>query len=59
MVGIASRKMSDGLTELLGQENLGKGVEVKISEVYVYCRLYIIVQYSAKIHGLQITSSKK
>ncbi|MDD4569548.1 MAG: Asp23/Gls24 family envelope stress response protein [Tepidanaerobacteraceae bacterium] len=50
LVGMASRKMSDGLTELLGRENLGKGVEVKISEDMFTVDLYIIVQYGTKIH---------
>lgn len=50
LVGMASRKMSDGLTELLGRENLGRGVEVKISEDMLTVDLYIIVQYGTKIH---------
>ncbi len=50
LVGMASRKMSDGITKLLGRENLGKGVEVKISEDNFTIDLYIIVQYGTKIH---------
>ncbi|HHY43045.1 MAG TPA: Asp23/Gls24 family envelope stress response protein [Thermoanaerobacterales bacterium] len=50
LVGMASRKMSDGITELLGRENLGKGVEVKISEDVLTVDLYIVVQYGTKIH---------
>lgn len=50
LVGMASRKMSDGITELFGRENLGKGVEVKIGEDLLEVDLYIIVQYGTKIN---------
>jgi len=50
LVGMASRKISDGITELLGRENIGKGVEVKITDDTLTVDLYIIVQYGTKIH---------
>lgn len=50
LVGMASRKMSDGITELLGRENLGKGVEVELTEDEFFVNLYIIVQYGTKIN---------
>ena len=50
LVGMASRKMSDGLAELLGRDNLGKGVEVKLTDDTFTIDLYIIVQYGTKIH---------
>lgn len=50
LVGMASRKISDGITELLGRENIARGVEVKISEDMLTVDLYIIVQYGTKIH---------
>lgn len=50
LVGMASRKMSDGITELLGRENLGKGVEVELNEDKLAIDLYIIVQYGTKIN---------
>lgn len=50
LVGMASRKISDGITELLGRENIGRGVEVKIGEDELTVDLYIIVQYGTKIH---------
>ena len=50
LVGMASRRMSDGLTEFLGRENFGKGVEVKMSEDELSVDLYIIVQYGTKIN---------
>lgn len=50
LVGMASRKMSDGIAELLGRDSLSKGVEVKITEDTFTIDLYIIVQYGTKIH---------
>lgn len=50
LVGMASRKMSDGITELFGRENLGKGVEITISEEKLEIDLYIVVQYGTKIN---------
>ncbi|HHW02927.1 MAG TPA: Asp23/Gls24 family envelope stress response protein [Thermoanaerobacterales bacterium] len=49
LVGMVSRKMSDGITELLGRENLGKGVEVQLTDDILVIDLYIIVQYGTKI----------
>ena len=59
LVGMASRNMRDGLTELLGRDNLGKGVEVKISEEMITIDLYIIVQYAQKYMKLPIMLSKR
>lgn len=50
LVGMVSRKMSDGITELLGRENLGKGVEVQLTDDKLVIDLYIIVQYGTKIN---------
>lgn len=50
LVGMVPRKMSDGLTELLGRENLGKGVEVQLFEDELIIDLYITVQYGTKIN---------
>jgi uncharacterized alkaline shock family protein YloU len=49
LVGMASRKMSDGITELLGKDNLGKGVEIHVDGDAFSVDLYIIVQYGTKI----------
>ncbi|MCG0274663.1 MAG: Asp23/Gls24 family envelope stress response protein [Thermosediminibacteraceae bacterium] len=49
LVGMVSRRMSDGIVELLGRENLGKGVEVQITEDELIVELYIAVQYGTKI----------
>ncbi|MGB9976998.1 Asp23/Gls24 family envelope stress response protein [Thermovenabulum sp.] len=49
LVGMVSQKMSDGIIELLGRDNLGKGVEVHIDENNLIVDLYIAVQYGIKI----------
>ncbi|GAQ26077.1 MULTISPECIES: Asp23/Gls24 family envelope stress response protein [Tepidanaerobacter] len=50
LVGMVSRKMSDGLTELLGRENLHKGVEVRLEGDLLIIDLHVVVQYGIKIH---------
>lgn len=49
LVGMASRRLQDGISQLLGQDNLNRGVEVSIGEDGVNITLYIIVQYGVKI----------
>lgn len=49
LVGMASRKISDGVSGLLKRENLGKGVSVQISEDNLTVDLNIIVGYGIKI----------
>jgi uncharacterized alkaline shock family protein YloU len=50
LVGMASRKqVKDSLSELLGRDNPGRGVEVKIHEENLYVDMYIIVSYGTKI----------
>ena len=49
IVGMASTKFKDGIAELLGQENLSKGVVVKLDQDQVDITLYIVVGYGTKI----------
>jgi uncharacterized alkaline shock family protein YloU len=50
LVGMASRsQLKDGITELLGRENLSKGIEVRTEQGEVVVDLYIIVGYGTKI----------
>jgi uncharacterized alkaline shock family protein YloU len=50
LVGMASRKqLKDGIAELLGRENLSRGVEVRRDENRLEIDLYIIVSYGTKI----------
>jgi uncharacterized alkaline shock family protein YloU len=50
LVGMASRKqLKDGIAELLGKENLGRGVDVRLVQNEVHIDLYIIVSYGTRI----------
>lgn len=50
LVGMASRKqLKDGITELLGKDNLSRGVEVRQVQDALHIDLYIIVSYGTKI----------
>lgn len=58
LVGMASRKgLKDGIAELLGRENLSRGVEVRHEGDTVYLDLYVVVSYGTKIsevaHNIQ------
>ena len=49
VVGMAGRKMTDGLSELLGKENLSKGVTVSIDGDDLYVAVSVILGYGVKI----------
>lgn len=49
LAGMASRKLKDGLVELLGMESLSKGVEVTIKGEQLFVDLFVIVNYGVKI----------
>ncbi len=58
LVGMASRKQfKDGIAELLGRENLSRGVELRREQDVLHIDLYIIVSYGVKIsevaHNIQ------
>ena len=50
LVGMSSRNVQDGLADLLGWENLTKGINVAIDGDKVDVELYIIVEYGTNIH---------
>jgi len=53
LVGMASRKqLKDGFAELLGRENLSRGVEVRRDKDRTEIDLYIIVSYGTKISAV-------
>lgn len=54
VVGMASQqKMADGISELLGKDNLKRGVKIRVNEDHsLQIDLFIIVQY-----GISITAS--
>lgn len=49
LVGMASRKIKDGIAELLRRENLSKGIEVLTENEEVIIDMYIVVSYGTKI----------
>lgn len=49
LVGMASKKLKDGITQLLGKEDLKKGVEVIIEDGKVALELNIVVGYGVNI----------
>lgn len=58
LVGMASRKqLKDGIADLLGRENLMRGVEVRREQDALHIDLYMIVSYGTKIsevaHNIQ------
>lgn len=49
VVGMASKRATDGLVELLKRENLSKGVKVYSENDELTVELFIIVEYGTKI----------
>ncbi|TGE32748.1 Asp23/Gls24 family envelope stress response protein [Desulfosporosinus sp. Sb-LF] len=49
LVGMASRKITDGFVDLLGRENLARGVVVSIKDNEVVIDLHIVVGYGVRI----------
>ncbi|MDQ7793680.1 MAG: Asp23/Gls24 family envelope stress response protein [bacterium] len=49
VVGMASRRLRDGLAELLGRENLSRGVEVAVEGHRAVIKLNLIVGYGTRI----------
>jgi len=49
IVGMASKRATDGLVELLGRENLSRGVKVHTQNDEIIIDLYVIVEYGISI----------
>lgn len=49
IVGVSPRGISDGLAELLGMENVHRGVELRMDGDRVVLNLYVIVEYGVNI----------
>lgn len=49
LVGMSSRNVKDGISELLGRDNLSKGIEVEIKGDKVLISINIIVEYGIKV----------
>jgi Uncharacterized protein conserved in bacteria len=49
VVGMSSKRATDGLVELLKRENLGRGVKVTSDNDELIVELFIIVEYGTRI----------
>jgi len=49
VVGMASRRFKDGIAELLGRENLSRGVEISFRDSGIRIDLNVIVGYGTRI----------
>ncbi len=55
IVGMASKRTTDGFVQLMGRENLGRGVRVRAGAASVDVDLYIIVEYGISISAVAAT----
>ena len=55
IVGMASKRTTDGIVQLLGKENIGRGVRVRADGDSVEVDLYIIVEYGISISAVAET----
>ena len=49
IVGMASKRSTDGIVQMMGKENLGRGVKIKPSSDKVDIDLFIVVEYGISI----------
>ena len=52
IVGMASKRSTDGIVQLMGRENLGRGVRVRQNGDKVDIDLFIIVEYGISISAV-------
>lgn len=52
IVGMASKRSTDGIVQLMGFENLGRGVKIRTSGDKVDIDLFIIVEYGISISAV-------
>ncbi len=55
IVGMAAKRTTDGIVQMLGIENLARGVKVRIQDENVDVDLYIIVEYGISISAVAAT----
>ena len=55
IVGMASKRGTDGLVQMMGKENLGRGVKIRNSGDKVDIDLFIIVEYGISISAVAAT----
>lgn len=49
IVGVAARGVPDGIAELLGLENVHRGVEIRVEDDRVVVNLFVVVEYGVNI----------
>ena len=52
IVGMASKRSTDGIVQLIGKENLGRGVKIRTCGDKVDIDLFIIVEYGISINAV-------
>ena len=52
IVGMASKRSTDGIVQLMGRENIGRGVKIRTSGDQVDIDLFIIVEYGISISAV-------
>ncbi|HHU78813.1 MAG TPA: Asp23/Gls24 family envelope stress response protein [Clostridiales bacterium] len=52
IVGMASKRATDGLVELLGSDNLSRGVKVTTQGNEVVIQLFVVVEYGISISAV-------
>ncbi len=55
IVGMAAKRTTDGIVQLLGKENIGRGVRIRAAEDSVEVDLFIIVEYGISISAVAET----
>ena len=55
IVGMASKRTTDGIVQLMGRENLGRGVRIRAADDSVDVDLFIIVEYGISISAVADT----
>ncbi len=59
LVGMSSRKIKDGISELLGRDNLSKGIEIKLEKDQLIVELYVVLGYGISIPEVAYSIMKK
>ena len=54
IVGMASKRGTDGLVQMMGRENLGRGLKIRSSGDKVDIDLFIIVEYGISISAVAV-----
>ena len=49
IVGMAAKRSTDGIVQMLGRENLGRGVRVHANDDSVNVELFVVVEYGISI----------